>query len=237
MSDDPFTIRLMPLVRLGSALQPTPADIDSVGNVKNQYSDHSIFEISGRKCSLNNQSSIFGEAFSCAFDGSKVRIRVVLPAGAVWLKGANFDFSGKRLYPHTFTLGRAVVPIEYLAMLNENCEHGREEKSWAVYFEALTYSKFLHPPVICRDIVGKINLQFAVMEETVRCLLRFRLTQSPAGWREMSEAMQWVNLHGNHDRFSFDSICQDLKMDSGVLRQRLNSLSRSFRSRSPFFRR
>jgi hypothetical protein len=119
----------------------------------------------------------------------------------------------------------------------ENYEHSREEKSWAAYFEALTHLQVLDSPVTRRKIAGKINLQFAVMEETVRCLQRFRLSPSAAGWREMSEAMSWVNLHGNHDRFSFDSICQALMVDSAVLRQRLNSLSRRFISRSPFLRR
>lgn len=111
------------------------------------------------------------------------------------------------------------------------------EKSWAAYFEALTHSQFFHPPIASRDIASETHLQFAVMEETVRCLLRYRLSSSAAGRREMSEAMAWVNLQGDHDRFSFDSICQVFEIDSGMLRQRLNSISRSFRSRSPFFRR
>ncbi len=116
-------------------------------------------------------------------------------------------------------------------------EHSPEEQSWAAYFEALTRAQFFHPPVNRRDIAGDTNLQFAVMEETVRCLLRYRVSPSAAGRREMSEAIGWVNLHGTHDRFSFDSICQIFEIDSGMLRERLNSISRRFRSRSPFFRR
>jgi hypothetical protein len=119
----------------------------------------------------------------------------------------------------------------------ESYEHSPGKKSWAAYFEALTRWQLFHPPATHRDIPGQTNLQFAVMEETVRCLLRYRLSPSAAGRREMSEAMAWVNLHGNHDRFSFDSICQVFDIDPGMLRQRLNSISRRFRSRSPFFRR
>lgn len=119
----------------------------------------------------------------------------------------------------------------------ESYEHGPEEKSWAAYFEALAHSQYFPAPLTRRNIVGEANLQFAVMQETVQCLLRYRLSPSAAGRREMSEALAWVNLHGNHDRFSFDSICQVFEVDPGMLRQRLNSIGRRFRSRSPFFRR
>jgi hypothetical protein len=111
------------------------------------------------------------------------------------------------------------------------------EESWAAYFEALMHSRFFHPSIASGDIASEMHLQFAVMEETVRCVSRYRLAPSAAGWREMTEAMAWVNLPGNHDRFSFDTICQVFEIDSALLRQRLNSLGRRLRSGSPFFRR
>jgi hypothetical protein len=122
-------------------------------------------------------------------------------------------------------------------MSTKSYEDSPEERSWVAYFETLTHSQFFHSSSIGRDLAGETHLQFAAMEETVRCVLRYQWSPSAAGRREMSEAREWVNFYGNHDRFSFDSICQVFEIDSGMFRQRLNSISRRFRSSSPFFKR
>ena len=43
--------------------------------------------------------------------------------------------------------------------------------------------------------------------------------------RELSEAIAWVNTRGDHDLFSFDSICEVFEIEPETLRRQLNSMS------------
>lgn len=43
--------------------------------------------------------------------------------------------------------------------------------------------------------------------------------------RDFAEAVQWVNTHGTHHPFSFDSVCDTLGIEAGLLRSRLRVLT------------
>jgi len=68
---------------------------------------------------------------------------------------------------------------------------------------------------------GEARLLFAVLEDAIRCYTtgaRGRRSQ-----RELDEVKEWVNTRGDHDLFSFDSICRAFDLNPVQLRGQLNS--------------
>lgn len=120
VSDDPITMRRVPFVRISSTLRPTPALIDLVGNVKNQPASLFDSQISIPKCSLNNQSSTFGEICPCSIDGSRQIIRYALPRRCGFLQefAKRIAFSGVSL--------DSIIPRDRLGCPARSLCEGRE---------------------------------------------------------------------------------------------------------------
>jgi len=70
---------------------------------------------------------------------------------------------------------------------------------------------------------GETRLLFAVLEDAIRCYAIAK--NSPArSRREFEEVQAWVNTRGDHDVFSFDSICSVFAIESESLRNQLNAM-------------
>ena len=190
------------------------------------------------KCSLNNQSFTFGGAFSLCHRWFEGEYPTSSPRWRGLTERSQLRCPRTTAIPthiHDRSRQRSLLSIGDADHELRACS--RREKLGGVFRSANALAVSSPTGIASRDIASETHLQFAVMEETVRCLLRYRLSSSAASGAKCPKRWQWVNLQGDHDRFSFDSICQVFEIDSGMLRQRLNSISRSFRSRSPFFRR
>ena len=71
---------------------------------------------------------------------------------------------------------------------------------------------------------GETRLLFAVLEDAIRCYAMKMAAQSPSQQREFEEVRDWVNTPGEHDLFSFDSICAVFGIEPAGLRRQLNSM-------------
>ena len=71
---------------------------------------------------------------------------------------------------------------------------------------------------------GETRLLFAVLEDAIRCYALAKESPSSAQQREFQEVKDWVNTRGDHDVFSFDSICSVFSIEPEALRAQLNSM-------------
>jgi hypothetical protein len=69
---------------------------------------------------------------------------------------------------------------------------------------------------------GETRLLFAVLEDAIRCYAIAK--NSTTGFHRREEVQRWVNTRGDHDIFSFDSICAVFSIQPEMLRNQLNSL-------------
>ena len=76
-----------------------------------------------------------------------------------------------------------------------------------------------------RHLDGEARLLFAVLEDAIRCYTLAARTGRRSHQRALDEVREWVNTRGDHDLFSFDSICRVFDLEPDLLRQQLNSLS------------
>lgn len=76
-----------------------------------------------------------------------------------------------------------------------------------------------------RHLDGETRLLFAVLEDAIRCYVLAARTGRRSHQRARDEVREWVNTKGEHDLFSFDSICSVFDIEPDVLRLQLNTLS------------
>lgn len=69
------------------------------------------------------------------------------------------------------------------------------------------------------------RLMLAVLVDAINVLRGWQRAGGGRKRRAFAEAAQWVNTAGTHYPFSFDSVCDALEIDSGVLRSRLRALT------------
>jgi hypothetical protein len=69
------------------------------------------------------------------------------------------------------------------------------------------------------------RLMLAVLVDAINVLQGWHHLGSARKRRAFAEAAQWVNIHGTHYPFSFDSICDALGIDFEMLRGRLCALT------------
>ena len=70
---------------------------------------------------------------------------------------------------------------------------------------------------------GETRLLFAVLEDAIRCYAIARNSPARSRQREFEEVREWVNTRGDHDIFSFDSICAVFSIEPETLRNQLNT--------------
>lgn len=68
------------------------------------------------------------------------------------------------------------------------------------------------------------RLLFAVLEDAIRCYAMTANAESAARRREFHEVRQWVDARGEHDVFSFESICRVFDIEPESLRRQLKTL-------------
>ena len=68
---------------------------------------------------------------------------------------------------------------------------------------------------------GEQRLMLAVLVDAINVLQSWKDGGSARKRRSFAEAARWVNIHGTSHPFSFDSVCDVLDIDSGLLRSRL----------------
>ena len=72
---------------------------------------------------------------------------------------------------------------------------------------------------------GERRLMLAVLADAMNILQSWQSGGSVRKRRNFAEAAQWVNAHGTGYPFSFDSVCDALEIDPGLLRSRLRVLT------------
>jgi hypothetical protein len=72
---------------------------------------------------------------------------------------------------------------------------------------------------------GEQRLMLAVLIDAINVLNSWKTTGSVHKRRNFAEAALWVNTHGTHHPFSFDSVCDALGIEAGLLRSRLSVLT------------
>jgi hypothetical protein len=98
----------------------------------------------------------------------------------------------------------------------------------------LTRAQYYDRKSHTRHLDGESRLLFAVLEDGVRCILLGRwAAPGTEKHRELAETMVWVNIRGDHDLFSFDSICTVFEIEPDTLRRKLNSLHAESQDRRP----
>jgi hypothetical protein len=75
-----------------------------------------------------------------------------------------------------------------------------------------------------RHLEGESRLLFAVLEDAIRCYTLAARTGRRSHQRALEEVRKWVNTEGDHDLFSFDSICRVFDIEPARLRHQLNAL-------------
>ena len=68
---------------------------------------------------------------------------------------------------------------------------------------------------------GEKRLMFAILEDAVNSIQRFKLTKNAARREEYDEAKAWVEAHDVDWTFSCENICEVLGIDVHFLRERL----------------
>ena len=76
-----------------------------------------------------------------------------------------------------------------------------------------------------RQLDGESRLLFAVLEDAIRCYALAARSARRSHQRALVEVREWVNARGEHDLFSFDSICGVFDLEPDLLRRQLDSLS------------
>jgi hypothetical protein len=71
---------------------------------------------------------------------------------------------------------------------------------------------------------GESRLLFAVLEDAIRCYTIAARSSRRSHQRALDEVKEWVNTRGDHDLFSFDSICRVFDLEPEQMRRQLNSL-------------
>lgn len=71
---------------------------------------------------------------------------------------------------------------------------------------------------------GESRLLFAVLEDAIRCYTMASRSTRRSDQRAFEEVKEWVNTRGDHDLFSFDSICRVFDLEPDHLRMQLNSI-------------
>ncbi len=100
-------------------------------------------------------------------------------------------------------------------------------------YNNLTRAQYYDRKSHTRHLNGESRLLFAVLEDAIRCILLGRWSSlGTEKHRELAETMVWVNMRGDHDLFSFDSICAVFEIEPDGLRRKLNALT-SGRQLSP----
>jgi hypothetical protein len=72
---------------------------------------------------------------------------------------------------------------------------------------------------------GEQRLMLAVLIDAINILHSWKGTGSGHKRRNFAEEVRWVNTHGTHHPFSFDSVCDALGIEAGLLRSRLRVLT------------
>ena len=72
---------------------------------------------------------------------------------------------------------------------------------------------------------GEQRLMLAVLVDAINVLQSWRAASCARKRRNFAEAAQWVNTPGTSYPFSFDSVCDALKIESELLRSRLRVLT------------
>ncbi len=71
---------------------------------------------------------------------------------------------------------------------------------------------------------GETRLLFAVLEDAIRCYAIAKNSPARSIAASSRKCSEWVNTRGDHDMFSFDSICSVFSIEPEALRTQLNSM-------------
>jgi len=88
-------------------------------------------------------------------------------------------------------------------------------------FEPDAIAAFQYFRVFCAEghFLPEEKLMFAVLDDAVDCLEKHALSKSRRGRALYQEARQWVLSKENDGLFSFENICDTLKIDPSYLRR------------------
>jgi hypothetical protein len=88
----------------------------------------------------------------------------------------------------------------------------------------MTREQFYDQSSRAHHLDGETRLLFAVLEDAIRCYSLAARRSRRSHQRALDEVKEWVNTRGDHDIFSFDSICAVFRIEPELLRRQLNSM-------------
>jgi hypothetical protein len=91
-------------------------------------------------------------------------------------------------------------------------------------FHPITPAQFYDLNSRAHHLDGETRLLFAVLEDAVRCYAVAARSSRRRHQRALDEVKEWVNLRGEYDLFSFDSICRIFDLEPELLRRQLDSM-------------
>ena len=74
---------------------------------------------------------------------------------------------------------------------------------------------------------GERKLLFAVLQDAVSSLYRYRNDASFRGRRLFRETQEWFDSQDKHDLYTFEMICEYLNLDAGYIRRGISQIIQS----------
>ncbi len=72
-----------------------------------------------------------------------------------------------------------------------------------------------------KSLLPEIRLMVAVVEDAINCAEKYRAATDRRSRRLFGEVMQWFSAQESDWPYSFESICDVLRLDANAVRQRL----------------
>jgi hypothetical protein len=70
-------------------------------------------------------------------------------------------------------------------------------------------------------LLPELRLMVAVVQDAVNCVEKYRFATDRRGRRLFDEVMQWLGAQETRWPYSFESICEVLRLDANAVRYRL----------------
>ena len=87
--------------------------------------------------------------------------------------------------------------------------------------EVLTAEQFFARSRLALPLTGAQRLMLAMVTDAVQCFLKYHDARSPKKQRLFHEAKEWIWSSEQHQLFSFEYVCEHLRLDPAYLRQGL----------------
>ena len=72
-----------------------------------------------------------------------------------------------------------------------------------------------------KPLLPEMRLMVAVVQDAINCVEKYRFAKDRRGRRLFGEVIQWLSAQETRWPYSFESICEVLRLDADAVRHRL----------------